>query len=66
MGFNKRFLSEEKIKDFAKTHSFNEFKRIMINCDSYTYLDKYSAQVGAEFFISDDENRNKIYNNLLV
>ena len=66
MVFNKRFLSEQKIKDFAKTHSFNEFEKMMSNSDVYTYLDDYSAQVGAEFFISDKETRTNIYNNLLV
>ena len=66
MGFNKRFLSEQKIKDFAKTHNFNEFEKMMSNSDFYTYLDDYSAQVGTEFFISDKETRTNIYNNLLV
>lgn len=62
MGFNKRFLSEQKIKDFAKTHNFTEFEKMMSNSDFYTYLDDYSAQVGAEFFISDKETRTNIYN----
>ena len=39
---------------------------MMSNSDVYTYLDDYSAQVGAEFFISDKETRTNIYNNLLV
>ena len=64
MGFNKRFLSEDTIKSYAKSHTFHEFEKMMINSDSYTYLDSYSAQIGAEFFISDKETKNKIYNQI--
>jgi len=64
MGFNKRFLSEELIKGYVKTHDFNEFDRMMTNSDFYTYLDTYSAQIGGEYVASDKENKNKIYNQI--
>lgn len=35
MGFNKRFLNEKSIRDFAKNNSFLDFQKYMVNADSY-------------------------------
>lgn len=61
MGFTKKILSIENINSYIKTHSYDEFKKMMFKSDSYIFLDEQSSQLYQNFVNSDSENQKILY-----
>ena len=65
MGFNKRFLSEESIRSFAKSHkdSFHWFQRYMVYADAYIVDTGWASDIYDRFGKAgeDSEERRELH-----
>jgi hypothetical protein len=61
MGFNKRFLSEKIISDYAKSHDYHQFKKMILSSDLFIFLDTISFELCENFMSTDSENQKTIY-----
>lgn len=64
MGFNKRIFEYTSIKKYAESFEYSDFKRYMINSDSYIFNDIESQKVWNEFTNGNEITRQSIYKNL--
>ena len=69
MGFYKRFLSEDSIRNFAKSHcdSFHWFQRYMVCADAYMIEGDWASEIWHKFDEAgkDSEERRKIHQQLV-
>jgi hypothetical protein len=69
MGFNKRFLSESSIRNFAKSNhdSFHWFQRYMVYADAYIIEGDWASEIYHKFGEAgeDSEERRKIHQQLV-
>ena len=61
MGLNKRFFSEKIINEYAKTHTYPEFKKMFFNSDIVVFLDDKSSNLYRDFTNTDSENQKILY-----
>jgi hypothetical protein len=60
MGFNKRFLSEESIRSFAK-NDFPSFESYMTNADAYIVNTGWAEKIYHKFGESDQKGRKTLH-----
>jgi hypothetical protein len=60
MGFNKRFLSEESIRAFAK-NGFNSFEVYMTCADAYIVSMGWASKIYDKFGNANEEERKSIH-----
>lgn len=70
MSFNKRFLSEDSIRSYAKSNadSFHWFERYMIGADAYiidTTNGTFAEKIYEKFGRSNEEGRREIHRQLV-
>ena len=69
MGFNKRFLSEEGIRNTAKHYKdhFQWFQRYMVYADGYILEDSWASKIFEQFgeFGEDSEERKILHQQIV-
>lgn len=61
MGLNKRYLSKKIISDYAKTHTYLEFKKMMFNSEILVFMDEESSTLYENFVKTNSENQQTLY-----
>lgn len=65
MGFNKRFLSENSIRTFAKVDSFNRFEHYMICADAYIIETGWASEIYHKFGEAEESERKNIHQSII-
>lgn len=63
---NRRFLTEESIKSFAKSHDFQSFQSYIISADAYVINGDKASKFFIEFIKQEDnsQERKTLYNKM--
>jgi hypothetical protein len=65
MSFNKRFLSENSIRSFAKADSFKSFERYMTYADAYITETGWASEIYHKFGEAEESERKNIHQSII-
>jgi hypothetical protein len=61
MSFNKRYYSKKTITENARAYEYGDFKKYMLNPDSFIFMDDESNKIWTEFSNGNEETRKNLY-----
>ena len=65
MSFNKRFLSDDSIRSFAKADSFKSFERYMTCADAYIIETGWANEIYHKFGEAEEAERKNIHQSII-